>query len=198
MISRDAWISDMGQEREGNNGGAAKFKLKGIQEMTLFDADLSALKGKRITGALLHMKCTSLNVPARRVTVSTVAAPWVEGTGGSYTRQEGSVCFVSPALGQRDWAYPGSSLLDVAWGKGHTIWRFADATAPDAGAWQSVAIEPDVVAANAAGLSHGFAAMDDVGSEWTAKASSRPASSRTPSRIWTCGPTAKTAKRLRR
>lgn len=169
MVTRDAWMSGIGQEREGNNGGAPKLKLKGIQEMSLFDVDAAGLKGKRITGALLHLKCTSPSVPARRVSVSTVATPWVEGTGGSYAKQEGSVCFVSPALGKGEWAYPGSSVLDAAWGKGHTLWRFADATVPDAGGWQAVAIEPDVVAANAAGLSHGFAVMDDVGSEWSAK-----------------------------
>lgn len=166
-IARDAWISDAGREREGNNGGEARLKLKGIQEMALFDAPLAGLKGRHVTGALLHMKCLSPAAPARRVSISTVATPWVEGAGRAYARQEGSVSFASPALGQRDWAYPGSSLVDAAWGKGNTLWSFADATPPDADGWQTVAIEPAVVAANVAGLSHGFAAQDDVGSEWS-------------------------------
>ena len=168
-VTRDVWISDSGREQRGNNGAAPKWKLKGLQEFTLFDADLKALRGKRITGALLHFRCLTPAIPARRVSVSTVAAPWVEGTGASYTEQNGSACVISPALGERDWAYPGSTVLDVAWGKGRTIWRFADATPPDAKGWQAVAVEPDVVAANVAGLSHGFAVMDDVGTEWSQK-----------------------------
>ena len=170
MLSRDNWVSNVGKEAVGNNGGASRWKLKGVQECTLFDADLSSLKGKIVTGCLLHMKCVSPDAPALRVSVSTVATPWVEGAGSSYDEQQGSSCFASPELGKRDWAFPGSTLLDAAWGKGHTIWRFAEATAPDRGGWQAVAVEPDVVAANVAGLAHGFGAMDDVGSIWTYKA----------------------------
>jgi hypothetical protein len=166
-VNRDVWLSNAGDESSGNCGGASRWKLKGIQEFTLFDADLSAFKGRRITGALLHVRCASPGAPLSRVTVSTVATPWVEGTGNLYEEQAGSACFNSPAAGEREWAYPGSTLVDAAWGKGNTIWRFAEASAPDAGGWQTVAVEPAVVAANAAGLSHGFAAMDDVGSEWS-------------------------------
>jgi hypothetical protein len=166
-VNRDVWLSSIDTESRGNNGGASRWKLKGIQEFSLFDADLSSLKGRCITGALLHMRSASPDSPARRVSISTVATPWIEGTGEKYDQQPGSACFLSPALGVREWAYPGSTLLDAAWGKGHTIWRFAEATSPDAQGWQSVAIEPAVVAANMAGLSHGFAAMDDVGSEWS-------------------------------
>jgi hypothetical protein len=169
MISRDNWISAVGSEARGNCGGSGKMKLKGIQEFAVVDADLSGLRGKIVTGALLHFRCTTPVLPARRVSISTVATPWVEGTGGSYDEQQGSACFLSPELGRRDWAFPGSTFLDVAWGKGHTLWRFADAAKPDAAGWQTVAVEPAVVAANAAGLSHGFALMDDVGTEWSVK-----------------------------
>ncbi len=77
-VTRDAWVSAVGEEREGNNGGSRRLKLKGFQEMALFDADLSALKGRRITGALLHLRCASLDAPLRRVSVSTIATPWEE------------------------------------------------------------------------------------------------------------------------
>lgn len=166
-VTRDTWVSAVGDEQVGNTGGEPRFKLKGIQEMTLIDADWSPLKGRRITGALLHMKCLTPDAPARRVSVSTVATPWEEGTGRNYQRQEGSACFVSPSLGRGRWAYEGSTLVDAAWGRGHTIWRFADAESPDRDGWQVVAVEPDVIAANVAGLSHGLALMDDVGSEWS-------------------------------
>jgi hypothetical protein len=168
-VSRDTWLSTVGSESKGNCGGSSKMKLKGIQEFAVIDADLAGLKGKIVTGALLHLRTTSPAVPARRVSISTVATPWVEGTGNSYDEQQGSACFLSPELGKRDWAFPGSTFLDAAWGKGQTLWRFADATKPDESNWQAVAIEPAVVAANAAGLSHGFALMDDVGTEWSVK-----------------------------
>ncbi len=166
-VTRDTWTSTVGDEAYGNNGGSGRLKLKGLQEHTLFDVDATALKGKLITGALWHVRSASAKAPLLRVTVSTLASPFVEGTASGYKRQEGSSCFAQAELGRRDWAYPGSTLMDVAWGRGRTIWRFAEASAPDAGGWQAVAVAPDVVAARVAGLSHGFAAYDDVGSVWS-------------------------------
>ena len=168
-ITRDTWLSSAGSEREGSNGGAAKLKCKGRMEYTLFDADVAALKGKIVTAALWHFHTASPADPLRRVTVSTVAAPWVEGTASGYRREDGAACYAQAELGKRDWAYPGGTFMDAAFGRGRTIWRFAESTAPDADGWQSCAVDADVVAARIAGLSHGFAAHDDVGSEWSYK-----------------------------
>ena len=166
-IVRDNWTSAVGDERYGNNGGSSRMKLKGQQEHSIFDIDPSGLKGKLITGALWHVRSAGVREPLRRVTVSTLASPWVEGTASRYDRQQGSSCFVQAELGKRDWSYPGSTLMDVAFGGGRTIWRFAEASAPTDQGWQAVAIDPDVLAARVAGLSHGLAAYDDVGSEWS-------------------------------
>lgn len=166
-VVRDNWTSAFGDERYGNNGGASRMKLKGQQEHSMFDIDPSALKGKLITGALWHVRSAGVREPLRRVTVSTLASPWVEGTASRYERQPGSSCFAQAELGKRDWSYPGSTLMDVAFGGGRTIWRFAEASAPAAQGWQAVAIDPDVLAARVAGLSYGLAAYDDVGSEWS-------------------------------
>src|SRR5262249_7178353 len=38
---------------------------------------------------------------------------------------------------------------------------------PDAQGWQHVAIDPAIVAARVAGVSHGFLLFDDTGSEWS-------------------------------
>ena len=43
----------------------------------------------------------------------------------------------------------------------------ADASPPDHDGWQHVPVDPRVVAARVAGISHGFLAFDDTGSEWT-------------------------------
>lgn len=52
-VIRDAWISAYPTETEGNNGGAARLKLKGIQEMTLLDLDPAPLAGRRVVAATL-------------------------------------------------------------------------------------------------------------------------------------------------
>jgi hypothetical protein len=74
-VSRDAWISAYPSEREGNNGGAPKLKLKGIQEFFLIDFDPAALRGKRVTRASLHLRATGQE-SLGRTTVSSVAEPW--------------------------------------------------------------------------------------------------------------------------
>ena len=38
-VTRDTWVSEVGREADGNNGGASRLKLKSIQEMTLVDVD---------------------------------------------------------------------------------------------------------------------------------------------------------------
>ncbi len=165
-VNRDAWVSKIGGERVGNPRRQKRLKLKGQQDQVLFDGDLSALKGRVITGALWHVHCDSPEFPLKRVTVSTVATPWGQTTDWKKHHAPGQACNEQAAFGQRDWAWPGSCILDAAFGRGRTIWRFADATPPDKAGWQRIAVDPAVVAANVAGLSCGFAACDDTGSEW--------------------------------
>ncbi len=188
-ITRDTWFGTLGDEKYGNNGGASRLKLKGQQEYSILDIDSDALKGKLVTGAMLHFHCATPDAPMKRMTVSSLASQWVEGTGSGYQAQPGSSCFAQAELGKRDWTYSdpdsfrkelkgvpksisrrmqrGSTFMDAAFGRGHTIWKFAEATPPDANGFQSVAVSPDVVAARVAGLSYGFALCDDVGSVWS-------------------------------
>ena len=44
-VTRDAWVSEVGPEADGNNGGAPRLKLKSIQEMSLVDIDARPLRG---------------------------------------------------------------------------------------------------------------------------------------------------------
>jgi len=169
-VVRDTWVSSVGDEKTGSNGGAKRLKLKGNQEYSLLDFDLSALKGKIVTGALLHLRsATPDKAPLARIGVSTVAGPWVEGFSRWYWAQSGSACFLQAAYKKRDWAYPGSTLMDVVFGRGQTTWKFADCTAPDERGWQVCAVDTDVVAASAAGLSGGFCLYDEVGNIWSCK-----------------------------
>jgi Domain of unknown function (DUF4091) len=165
-VTRDTWFSDVGPERDGNNGGSGQLKLKSIQEMSLIDIDPAPLKGHVITGATLHVHVSGPEI-LRRVTVGSFGAQWVEGTGSGYAQQAGSSTFNSREHPNIPWAYPGSNLNSVMLGQGGTLWRMADAFPPDAGRWQMVAIDPAIVAARVAGVSTGFLLFDDTGTEWT-------------------------------
>ena len=44
-VTRDTWVSEVGAEADGNNGGASRLKLKSIQEMSLIDVDPAPLRG---------------------------------------------------------------------------------------------------------------------------------------------------------
>lgn len=167
-LTEDDWFSAVGEEAIGNCGQCTGLKLKGQQEYFIFKAATGALKGKVVTGALLHTKTKSPETPFRRVGISTVAAMWKEGSSKEeYQAVESAPCYRQAEYKKRDWAYPGSTVMDVVLGRGHTIWAFADCSGPDQDGWQAVAVEPRVVRANIAGISHGFFAYDEVGSEWS-------------------------------
>lgn len=167
-VTRDTWISAVPDEAHGSNGGAKELKIKSLQEFAILDVDLSDLKGKIVTGALLHLRPVSPEKASiARLSVGSVASPWSEGTSTRYRPQPGSSSFMQAGHEQQDWSYAGSTFMDVTFGLGHTIWRFAECSAPDSQGWQSCAVAPEVVAARVAGLSHGFALYDDVGSTWS-------------------------------
>jgi len=165
-VTRDTWVSEVGREADGNNGGAPRLKLKSIQEMTLLDIEAGALRGRIIRSAELHLRLAG-DQPLRRVSVSSVGAEWFEGTGSSYAIQPGGATFRHRQHPELPWSIAGGDLCHVILGNGGTIWRMADATAPDPEGWQRIPVDPLVVAARAAGLSHGFLVFDDTGSEWS-------------------------------
>ena len=105
--------------------------------------------------------------PLERVTVSSVGAEWFEGTGSSYAVQPGGATFRHRRHPDLPWSIGGGDLCHVVLGNGGTTWRMADASPPDRDGWQHVPVDPRVVAARVAGLSHGFLVFDDTGSEWT-------------------------------
>ncbi len=165
-VTRDTWVSDVGSESEGNNGGAPRLKIKSFQELSLLDFDPARLRGRVVQSATLHLRSTG-EPRLRRVTVSSLGAEWVEGTATGYKPQEGSSSFHHRRNPDVPWAEPGSDLCSVMLGMGGTLWRMADASSPDREGWQHIAVGPDVIAARVGGLSYGFVVFDDTGSEWT-------------------------------
>ena len=164
-VTRDTWLSNVGAEARGSNGGADRLKLKTYQEFSLVDCDFAPLRGRVVEAATLHLKLAAAPI-LHRVSVGTVAAPWVEGTATRYQAQAGSSTFEQRIAGEESWSFPGSDITSVILGAGHTLWGMSDATPPTDDGWQKVAVEPAVVAANTAGLSHGLVLFDDQGLEW--------------------------------
>ncbi|QEH38610.1 hypothetical protein OJF2_72140 [Aquisphaera giovannonii] len=166
--TRDAWVSEVGREADGNNGAAPRLKLKSYQEMSLLDVDASPLSGRVIEAATLHLKHAG-DPPLRRVTVGGIGAEWFEGTGSNYSTDPGGATFHRRRHPDLPWSVGGGDLCHVILGNGGTNWGNADATAPDADGWQEIEVRPAVVAARVAGLSHGFLLFDDTGSEFARK-----------------------------
>lgn len=165
-VTRDLWISSYVKEREGSNGGSPKLKLKGIQEFFLIDFDAASMRGKRVVRAQLHVHPEGAETLGR-ITVSSVADEWEEGTGTGYARTTGASCFRWARTGERAWAGDGADITGVIHGEHGSVWGFGDASPRDAEGWQVIPIAPEVVQARLDGRSHGFCVMDDVGSEYT-------------------------------
>jgi hypothetical protein len=165
-VTRDAWISEVGREADGNNGGATRLKLKSIQEMSLLDIDPKPLLGRTIRSAVLHLKKAGDEV-LKRMTVSSVGAEWYEGTGTGYAIEPGGVTFRHRRHPDLPWSVAGGDICHVVLGNGGSVWRMADASPPDPDGWQEVPVHPRVIGARLAGIGHGFLAFDDTGSEWT-------------------------------
>lgn len=165
-VVRDTWFSAVGNEAHCNLGGAAKLKLKSIQEMSLVDVDPAPLAGRTIKRAILHLHLAG-NEVLHRVTVGTFGSEWVEGTSPGYAEQKGSSTFAARRHPDIPWAEPGSDLTSIMLGQGGTAWRMADASPPDADGWQTIPVDPVIVAARVDGSSYGFILFDDTGTEWT-------------------------------
>ena len=134
-VSRDTWLSSVDSERSGNNGGAARMKLKSYQEMSLLDIDPAELKGRTIEQATLLLRA-SPGTTLKRVTVSSCSAEWFEGQGSGYAVEDGASTFAMRRHPDTPWSYPESDFCSVILGQGHSRWQSHDAAAADADGWQ--------------------------------------------------------------
>lgn len=165
-VTRDTWFSAVGEEADCNMGGAGRMKLKSIQEMSLIDIDPAPLMGRAIKSATLHLRLAG-DERLHRVTVSSFAGEWVEGTSERYAPQAGSSTFNRRRHPDEPWAAGAGDLTAVTLGQGGSVWRMADATPPDDDGWQVIPVDPAVLAARVEGASHGLFIFDDMGSDWS-------------------------------
>lgn len=168
-VTADVWLSAaIPEEMDGNGGRAPRIKLKIWQEFGLFDADVTALRGRRIEAASLRLAPTgggrfggARGTDLRWFTVSTVSSAWEEGHGTSYTRDEAGrgATFNEASYGRRPWTVPGSKCWDVILGNGNTLRCDVDAGDPQQG-WFTIPLDTRLVEALVAGASHGLLVMD--------------------------------------
>src|SRR5208283_542703 len=151
-------------EQEDNMGQASRIKMKGIENILVFNFDSTPLKNKLVTQAALHLKATEKNVMVRKVGFSTLATPWNEGQAPREAQAgAGDSCFKSPAYNTGIlWAGPDSCFLDALWGRGGTLWMQSYAT-PGEELWYTLKFDGRLLEACAAGLSSGLAVSDDNG-----------------------------------
>jgi len=164
-VTADTWVSTARGEDEGNNGGAGRLKAKSCQELSLLAFDPAPLRGRVLVSAELHLKAVT-KTPLLRASVSSVSSSWVEGRGRSYDREAGAASFRWAETGRKPWGKAGGDLSDVILGAGASRWSSYEPTAPNGDGRQTLAVDPLVLALSTAGLSHGVALFDDIGSEY--------------------------------
>lgn len=165
---RDLYLSSAPGEEEGNNGASPRLKVKGYQEFSLLDFDVESLRGRRIKEAKIGVKLAS-DERLHQVTVGSIVVPWNEGDGTNYAKVAGASSFRWRANPNVPWSDAladdvYSDITSVTFGEGGSFWACGEASEPVDG-WQTISIDPRLVAARAAGISTGFAFFDDVGTE---------------------------------
>lgn len=177
--SRDVWVSAYPGEDNTSMGKTPELKLKSNMEVALLDFDAASLRGKRITSAELWMH----NVPEsveeemkrlgianrpdclRKIGLSTIGQQWEEGEQDKTYQADPAghgATYNEASYGRRTWAYPGSKLWDVIMGNGNSLHCHGERQYQGNG-WWKVAVEPRLIAAMVAGLSHGLVLEEESG-----------------------------------
>ncbi len=180
-LTRDAWVSGIGSESDGNNGAAPRLKLKSHQEFSLIDIPAetlrSGLQGRVLRSVTLRVK-SSGEPRLKRVSVGGTYS-FREGKGQGYEPLNGASTFRRMSHPDLTWPREGDhfdarrgDISDVLFGPQGAVWGTADASAPDAEGWQLIPVEPRVFAARVAGLVGAFVVFDDTGTEWVRRGES--------------------------
>ena len=184
--TRDVWVSSHPDEDDASMGKTERLKLKVHDEVALLDFDVSGLRGRRIVAAELWMhnvpdrtaeEKKRLGVPPdrpdclRKIGISTISSPWVEGDQVADYQPDPvghGATYNQASYGERDWAYPGSKLWAVIMGNGNSLHWHAERQSQGDG-WWKVSVDPRLVGAMVAGLSHGLLVAEESGTAgWVA------------------------------
>ncbi|MBN1852893.1 MAG: DUF4091 domain-containing protein [Pirellulales bacterium] len=158
-ITKDVGICAHPQEVTINTGGQARIRIKGHEHYYLFDFDTSAITNLRVVNATLHLKVA--NGCLRRIAACTVPVAWDEGTATGKS-QDGASCFTHAKYPNIAWDEHGGTMLDVTFNSPRMDWAAFDVIAKE-DPWVEVPIDPRLVEAVAAGLSHGLVLSEEKG-----------------------------------
>jgi len=160
-VVADTNISSHPTEVRLNFGASPRIRLKGIEMWMLMMPDRDALRGRRIASAVLRLHPAG-PVRLRTLGFSTVATPWLEGTGAGTESRDGAT-FHSPDGRDARWcAERAGDFTGAAFTVGGTRMAFADIRgAPDG--WIEAEVPADLLEEVALGRSHGLAVTDEKG-----------------------------------
>jgi hypothetical protein len=155
----DTNVSSYATEQGLNYGKSSRIRLKGIEMIGLFQFDSKPIEGWTIHKATLYLRYAGSDRKLRTLGISTISAPWSEGTGSAEAKP-GETCFLGN--GPERWAGPQTDFTDVSFTAGNTIAAYADITS-HTDDWISVPVEPRLVQAMVAGATYGIAVSDEKG-----------------------------------
>ncbi len=158
-ITADLGICAHRDEQAFNTGGQSQVRVKGIEHYYLFNFDANALTGFEITRATLNLKVSRGKF--RRAGICTVPAAWVEGSASGKS-QNGSTCYTHLKYPDVPWTVWGGTMLDATFNSPYMFWRASDVQ-PQNDGWVKIDVDPRLVQAVAAGLSHGLVLSDERG-----------------------------------
>src|SRR5687768_5808722 len=177
-VVADAQICMSHGEERHNGGGRAAVRLKGIEDLTILDLDLSSLKGRTVEEARLFFHPAGPH-KLRSIGMSTIGSPWKEGQGNGAPARPGEVTYLDAAHGERPWAHPGSDLHAVTFSRGGSIW-FARDLKHEAEGWCSVELPAPILHAMLEGNSYGMALVDESNTGFNNAIYSREQSAKAP------------------
>lgn len=157
----DTNVSSFPAERNFNYGQSSRLRLKGVEMLALFAFDNTPIDGWKVERATLYLRYAGGERKLRTLGISTIAAPWQEGTGSAEAKPH-EACFAWRTLDSARWAGAQTDFTDVSFTAGNTIASYGDITDRGDG-WFSVPVDPRLVQATLAGASYGLAVTDEKG-----------------------------------
>ena len=155
----DTNISSYSTEQSFNYGKSSRLRLKGIEMIGLFQFDTALISNWTVRSAALYLRYAGADRKLRTLGLSTISAPWSEGTGAGEAKP-GEACFLRN--GANRWAGTSTDFTDVSFTAGNTLAAYAEITVHE-NDWISVPVDPKLVQAMIVGATYGLAVSDEKG-----------------------------------
>ncbi|MCZ2080551.1 MAG: DUF4091 domain-containing protein [Bryobacterales bacterium] len=146
-------FADLASKPEPPRGAEPRLVIQGRVSFALLQFDTSALKGFRVTRAMLRVHAAPSPVPLHTVGISTVSGngPW----------KEREAIFYRPSP-TGWWSYQGSDLVDVTFSQGGSLYVYPRVRNAGNG-WFEADVSPEIVTALATGDQFGILLTDEKG-----------------------------------